>query len=336
MTETYIITPNYNGMIFLEDYFVSLFNQTYKDFKIVFIDNSPNNDSIDFIKNKYKEKLEEERIIIIKNPENYGFAKSNNIGIKKTLEDNECKYIVCLNNDIKTESDFLEKLILCLKKHHDAGSIQAKIIWGQYPEFIDSVGLEYSKNGLGFNRGAYEHSNEYNEEKEIIGCCAGACLYKKEALEDIKINDEYFDEDFFAYYEDFNLALRLRWAGWSALYCPESIVYHYKGGTGGIISDFAVYHNWRNNVWTVFKNLPLNYIIRHFYLILLSELMQIGISLLRKKPIIIKAKIDAYKNIRKILKKKKKIKKRIDIKELEKLFIIKWKVKIPKSVSELK
>ncbi|HEX3014730.1 MAG TPA: glycosyltransferase family 2 protein [Methanobacterium sp.] len=332
MTKTYIITPNYNGLQFLRNYFESLISQTYTDFKIVFIDNSDNNDSLEFIEGNYDKQLKEGKIIAIKNPQNYGFARSNNIGIKKAFEDEESEYILCVNNDTKVMPNFLEEIVNCAKRHLDAGSIQAKMIWGQYPEFIDSTGLEYSKNGLGFNRGAYESSSKYNEEKEIFGCCAGACLYTKEALEDIKIDNEYFDEDFFAYYEDFDLALRSRWANWSAWYCPEAVVYHYKGGTGGIISDFTVYHNWRNYTWTVFKNLPGNYIIRHSYLIFPTELVQIGINLIKKKPIIIKAKIDAYRHLNKFLKKKKKIKKRIDLDDLEKWFIMKWKVKIPEDV----
>ncbi len=332
MAKTYVITPDYNGTKYLENYFESLFSQTYKNFKIVFVDNSPNNDSINFIKEHYGDKLKKEKIILIKNPENYGFAESNNLGIKKAFEDKECEYILCLNNDTKLSSEFLEEMIKCADKHPDAGSIQAKMIWGRYPELIDSVGIEYSKNGLGFNRGAYEPFDKYNKEEEIFGCCAGACLYRKEALEDVKLYDEYFDKDFFAYYEDFDLTFRLRWAGWKTLYCPKAVVYHYRGATGGVISDFAIYHGGRNYVWTLFKNIPKSYILKNFYLIILGELAQVGINLLRKKPIIIKAKIDAYKNFGKFLKKKKKIKRRVDFKELEKWFIMKWRVKIPKNV----
>ncbi|MGZ7160822.1 MAG: glycosyltransferase family 2 protein, partial [Methanobacterium sp.] len=234
MTTTYIITPNYNGLHFLKMYFESLLNQTYEDFKILFIDNSDDNSSVHFIEENYDDELKKGKIILIKNPQNYGFARSNNIGIIEALKDEKCEYIICLNNDIKASPEFLEEIINCAKRHPEAGSIQAKMIWGKYPDLIYSAGLEYSKNGLGSNRGAYRSSEEYNHEEEIFGCCAGACIYKREALEDVKIDDEYFDEDFFAYYEDFDLAFRLRWAGWSAWFCP-SVVYHYKGGTGGVL-----------------------------------------------------------------------------------------------------
>lgn len=330
MTKTYIITPDFNGTKFLDKYFKSLFNQSYEDFKIVFVDNSPNDDSINFIKYNYSEKLALNKILIIENPENYGFAEANNIGIKEAFKDDECKYIVCLNNDIEAEPNFLDELIKCAESHSKAGSVQCKMIWGLKPEFIDSVGLEYSKNGLGFNRGTYESSEKYKKEEEIFGCCAGACLYKKSALEDIKINSDYFDSDFFAYYEDFDLALRLRWAGWSAWYCPLSVVYHHKGGTHDVISDFTVYHNWRNYTWNLFKNMPRIFIFKHFHLIFLSEISQIILSMLRRKPIILKAKLDAYKNINKFLKKNKKIKKRISFDEIEQWLIMKWKTKVQK------
>lgn len=330
MTETYIITPDFNGKKFLDKYFSSIFNQTYSNFKIIFVDNSPDNDSIDFIKENYSDKLDS-KIIIIKNPQNYGFAEANNIGIREAFKDKECRYIICLNNDIEAQPNFLEELIKCSKNHPDAGSIQSKMIWGIKPEFLDSVGIEYSKNGLGFNKGTYELSSQYNHEEEIFGCCAGACLYLKTALEDIKIENDYFDSDFFAYYEDFDVALRLRWAGWSSWYSPESVVYHHKGGTGGVISDFTVYHNWRNYTWTIFKNLPQGYIWKHLHLIILSEISQVALSLLRRKPVILKAKIDAYRSIKKFSRKGEQINKKVPFEELEKWFVMKWKTKVQKS-----
>ena len=325
MAETYIVTPDYNGEKFLKEYFSSILNQTYSDFKIIFIDNSPNNDSTNFINENYSDVIKSGKIKIIKNPDNYGFAKANNQGIKKGFKDPECKYIVCLNNDTELKPDFLEKLILMSKKHPEAGSIQSKMIWGQNTDLLDSVGLEYSKNGLGFNRGAYESSDEYNKEEEILGCCAGACLYRREALEDVKLEGEYFDEDFFAYYEDFDLALRLRWAGWSSWYCPDAVVWHYKGGTEEPLSDFTVYYNWRNYTWTLWKNMPSSFLIKNLHLIIACEISQIALNIIRGKFIIIRAKIDGYKSINKFLNKKKLIKKSIDFQEMKKVLILKWR-----------
>lgn len=325
MSKLYIITADYNGKNFLKKYFVSLFNQTYVEFKIIFIENHPENESISFIKNNYSEKLKKEQIIVIENPENYGFAKANNIAIKKAFEDKECELILCLNNDTELDPLFLENILIASSKHPKAGSIQPKMIWGQNPDLLDSVGLEYSKNGLGFNKGAYESSDKYNEEEEILGCCAGACLYRREALEDVKLEGEYFDEDFFAYYEDFDLALRLRWADWSAWYCPDAVVWHYKGGTNEPTSDFTVYYNWRNYTWTLWKNMPLSFLIKNSYLIIICEILQVALNISRGKSAIIKSKIDAYKNLRSFIRKQKIITKRTNFNDFSKMFILKWR-----------
>ena len=325
MPETYIITPDYNGKRFLENYFSSILYQSYTNFKIILVDNSPNNDSIDFIGENYQEELLSNKIRIIKNSKNHGFAKANNQGINEALKDPECKYIICLNNDTEIKKDFLDKIISSARKHPQAGSIQPKMIWGQQPDLMDSAGLEYSRNGLGFNRGAYENPEKYDVEEEILGCCAGACLYRREALEDVKIDGEYFDEDFFAYYEDFDLALRLRWAGWSSWYCPEAVVWHYKGGTKLPQSDFTVYHNWRNYTWTLFKNLPYSFLIWNFPLILIAEISQIALNLVRGNYIILKSKKDAYIGLKRFIDKKKRIKRKHPFKEIKKFFILKWR-----------
>jgi len=324
MPETYVVTPDYNGKIFLKKYFDSLFKQTYNDFKIIFVDNSENDESINYIYDNYGDKIESDKIIIIKNPANYGFAKATNQGINEAFLDRECKYVVCLNNDTEVNPDFLTELIKMAVKYPQAGSIQSKMIWGKNPELIDSVGLEYSKNGLGFNRGAYKSINDYDTEEKILGCCAGACLYLRESLEDIKIDKEYFDEDFFAYYEDFDVALRLQWAGWKSYYAPNAIVCHYKGGTEGVLSDFTIYHNWRNYTWTIFKNMPFKYILKNFYLIIPTEIFQIILNLSRGRFVIFKAKIDAYSNLRNILNKKNHLKRKVSFKELNHWFKLKW------------
>ena len=329
MVETYIITPDYEGVKFLKNYFESLLSQEYQDFRIVIVDNSISDLSLQFIRDNYPEELEKRRIILIKNPENYGFARANNIGIKKAFEDPDCRFIVCLNNDTVLNIDFLGHLVQCAKNHPKAGSIQSKMLWGKNPDIIDSVGIEFSKNGLGFNRGAYEPAEKYTTEEEIFGTCAGAALYRRDALEEVGINGEFFDSDFFAYYEDFDLAFKLRWAGWSSWYCPDAVVKHYKGGTQESRSNFTVYHKWRNYTWNLFKELPNSYIYRNFYRILAAELSQIAINVLRGKFVIFKAKWDAYRGLSKIIDKKNKSLRKSNFEDIEKWFVNRWKEKEP-------
>ena len=299
----------------------SLKKNTYLNYEVVLVDNGSKKNDADILEGKYKDYIR-----LIKNKENLGFTEGNNIAIREIIKEEKSDYILLLNNDTKVESNFLYELIKCAIRHLKAGSIQPKMILNSYPEIIDSAGIVYSKNSFGFNRGAYESIENYNEEKEIFGCCAGACLYKIEALRDIKINDEYFDKDFFAFYEDVDLSIRLQWAGWNSWYCPKAIVYHKRGSTTGIRSNFTIYHSARNQTLVFFKNFPNIFIFKNFLLFFLAEISQIFLNLIKKKSIVLKAKIDAYKNLKKVFKKKKLIKKIVDFKEIEKWLVLKWKI----------
>lgn len=300
----------------------SSFNKPIKHKEIIFDGISFENGELPIENNlpAHKSHLE---LSIIKISENRAFAGGNNVGLKYVLDNIDSEYIFLVSNDIIVDKDFLE-IIKFADDHPKTGSFQPKMLCIDYPDKIDSVGLEYSKNGLGFNRGAFTESNLYNIPEEIFGCCAGACIYRSKALKDVELDGQYFDEDFEAYYEDFDLSFRLRWAGWNSWYFPESVCYHGRAKTCGVLSDFTVYHNWRNYNWVLFKNLPNDYIIKNFYRLILCDLAQVAINIKHQKLIIFKAKFDAYKSYRKFLDKKKRIVKRVDFKSIEKFFINKW------------
>ena len=153
-------------------------------------------------------------------------------------------------------------------------------------------------------------------------------MYKREALKAAAPDDEFFDEDFFSYCEDVDLAFRLRWANWESYFCPDAIVYHYGSRTGGTTSNPTIYHSLRNNTWVMFKNLPKGFILKNLHWIIISEIAQLFFNLIvRRKRIAIKAKIDAYKNLYKMLGKKRKIKRTANYKEIEKFFTMKWLVR---------
>jgi GT2 family glycosyltransferase len=319
-----IIILNWNGLENTVKCLESLKKITYLNCEVILVDNGSKEGDTDFLDKKYKNYIK-----LIKNKENLGFTGGNNIAIREIMKEGKSGYILLLNNDITVEPNFLDELVECALRHQKSGSIQPKMIFTSYPKIIDSTGIVYSKNSLAFNRGVYEPIENYTEEKEIFGCCAGACLYKIDALRDIKINNEYFDNDFFAFYEDVDLSFRLQWAGWKSWYCPKAIVYHKRGATTGARSNFTIYHSSKNQTLVFFKNFPNSFILKNFPLFFITEIFQIVLDLIKGKQIILKAKFDAYKNLKNVLKKKKLIKKIINFEEIEKWLILKWKVNTP-------
>lgn len=251
-----IIIVNWNGRKYLKDCFESLREQTYKNFKIFFVDNGSRDDSVAYIKNKYLD-LGGPSVEIIELNKNTGFCYGNNIGIDKALKNDNIRYVITLNNDTKLHIKFIENIVECSKKFPDAGAVQPKVLNLSNPEEIDCAGIVLAKDGTAHNRGYRENKDKYNDEAEIFGANATASLFKREALEKTRISPkEYFDNDYFTYYEDTDLTWRMRLAGFRAYFCPKSVAYHLHSATSGKTSLLKAYYLHRNYFFTVFKNYP--------------------------------------------------------------------------------
>jgi hypothetical protein len=272
-----IIIVNWNGKKFLKDCLSSVFKQTYKNFEVYFVDNGSVDDSVKYVKNNFS------KVKIIQLDKNYGFAEGNNIGIRKALKDINVNYIIPLNNDTEVKKEFLSRLIKCAEQDKKIGSVAPKIIFFDNKKLIDSVGILVHQDGSGVNRGFKEFDEgQYDKIEEIFGVCAGATLYKRDMLEDIKIDDDYFDKSFFAYYEDLDLAWRARLMGWKSMSCPNAIVYHIHSATGKSYSPFKSYYVNRNRFFVIIKNFPKTFLIKNIILTPLRYLRLID-SIIKKK-----------------------------------------------------
>lgn len=101
-----IIIPNYNGKHFMEPCLKSLAEQTYKDFKILVVDNASSDGSVEYMQNNYPE------IELISLSENYGFSKAVNVGIKHS----DTPYVILLNNDTTVDSHYIEAMVKAIGK----------------------------------------------------------------------------------------------------------------------------------------------------------------------------------------------------------------------------
>jgi len=294
-----IIILNWNGLENTVECLESLKKITYPNYEVIVVDNGSKENDVDVLKEEYRDYIK-----LIRNKENLGFADGNNVGILEVLKNKEVEYIFCLNNDIVVEPDVLDKLLKVAedKKFKDFGSFQPKMVWYYHRDLMDSAGLLYSKNSLGFNRGGFESVEKYNELKEIFGCCGGAAFYRRKVVEElVKEDKEFFDSDFFAYYEDCDVSFRLLWRGWKCCFVPEAVVYHKRGGDTESISEFSSYLRHRNNLYVVFKNLPKSFIIKNFLIIFLAQIISIIINFIRRGTFgfkVLKAKINAFRNYR--------------------------------------
>ena len=241
-----VVTPNYNGEKFLKTFFDSLNNDCECIGEVIIVDNGSSDGSVDYIKNNtfnFPVKL-------IENKENLGFAPGVNQGIKIAKYD----YIFSINNDTEVKKGSIKALLNLITSDANIFSVQAKMLQFKNKDLIDDAGDEYNLLAWTKKTGENHKSEEYCDVKDIFSSCAGAALYNKSILNELG----FFDDNFFAYMEDVDLALRAKINGYRNLLCPEAIVYHIGSATSGSrYNEFKVKLAARNNVWVVYKNFPI-------------------------------------------------------------------------------
>ena len=254
-----VVTPNYNGEKFLKTFLNSLNEDSEYIDEVIIIDNASSDASLDYLKNsRFNFPL-----VLIENTENLGFAPAVNQGILKARNE----LIFSVNNDTEIKTGSIKALMDLITSDDDIFSVQAKMIQYNNKELIDDVGDEYNLLAWTKKTGENHPSSEFVEVKEIFSSCAGAAMYKKSILEELGL----FDDNFFAYMEDVDLALRSKINGYRNLLCPDAIVYHIGSATSGSrYNEFKVRLAARNNVWVVYKNLPIPLKITNFIFLFLG------------------------------------------------------------------
>ncbi len=162
--------------------------------------------------------------------ENRGFAGGANAGIAAS----KGRFVLTLNPDCRLEPGYCWRLCEALDRADaaDAGSASGRIYRAEGPDLrasrrLDSTGIVFSASGRHFDRDAgTAEPDPARTQGEVAGVTGAAGFYRRAALDAVRISTGYFDEDFFLYREDADLALRLRAAGWRCLYVPAAVAYH--------------------------------------------------------------------------------------------------------------
>lgn len=262
-----IIIPNLNGKEHLKTCLPSIAVQNADDFKVIVVDNGSTDGSSEFVKDNYPEAE------IIRFESNTGFAAAVNAGIVKATEQFEPKYILLLNNDIELEQGFLSTAINTFEEIPECDIIAVKMLNFFKRNIIDDTGnFITKKGGTPYPRGnGQEDRGQFDTPEFIFGACAGAAFYRKEVFEKTGL----FDETFFAYLEDIDLAFRAQLAGLKCYYEPKAVCYHKRGGSTISTFKFQMKLNERNAVWLRIKNYPLILYILYQPLFFLSRLRRL-------------------------------------------------------------
>jgi GT2 family glycosyltransferase len=176
------------------------------------------------------------------------------------------EFVFALNLDVELEPDYIEKLVDALKDPK-LGSAIGKLY--RPPEYfdgkkiIDTTGHVLLANRGINSRGELEEDlGQYDGKTDIFGVCAAAGMYKRKMLDDVKVAGEYFDEDYFASFEDTDLDWRAILRGWKSIYVPSAIGYHKRKAFDWNFTNEMIANSKRNKFLTAMKNDSIiNYII---------------------------------------------------------------------------
>jgi len=243
MNTVTVIIVNWNGGDLLRQCLNDLLQQTVQPTRILVMDNGSTDGSAEKVAGLLG-------VTVRMLGENLGFAAGNN----RAFAECDTELVALLNPDAFPEQDWLEKLLAAARAHPDVAAFGSRQMVAGVEGVVDGLGDVYHVSGLVWRRG---HGRSLTApdlvSREIFSPCAGAALYRREAL--AEVGD--FDEDFFCYVEDVDLGFRLRLAGYRSMYVPDAVVHHVGSATtGGQHSVFSVYHGHRNLVWAYLKNVP--------------------------------------------------------------------------------
>ncbi len=244
MPEISVVIPIYNGKKFIKPSLDSLFNQSFRNFEAIVIDNGSQDDTENFIKINYPQ------VIFIKNKNNFGVSKARNQGISIASGD----WVLSLDCDVILQNGFLSQIHQAIQTLPPGiGMIQPKILKTN-PGIIYSCGvaLSFLRRFYDIGKGSSD-GQKFNEPKYVFGSCSAAAVYKRDMLEEIKENTGYFDERFFFLVEDVDLAWRAQNRGWKALFYPAALCKH-SGNSSAFGKKVRQYLCLRNRYYSIIKN----------------------------------------------------------------------------------
>ncbi len=245
-----VVIPTWNGKRFLTGVLDSIAIQTYPQVEVIVVDNGSKDGSVEFMRENYP------FVKLALYEKNTGFAVAVNRGIRESTGE----FIALINNDTVLEANFIEELVKGMHEHPECGSLGCKMLAYDDHTLLDGVGDGYRRGGLPGRIGHREKDTGlFDEGRYILGACGGAALYRRSLFLDIGL----FDDDYFAYLEDVDIALRAQSAGYKCFYIPTARIYHLGcGTTGSGYSPLVVKLSAQNNWNTIVKNIPMPLLIK--------------------------------------------------------------------------
>jgi GT2 family glycosyltransferase len=241
-----VVIPNWNGRRWLPQCLASVSAQTRPPAEVIVVDNGSTDGSAWWIGREHPD------VRVIELHRNTGFAFAANRGIEAA----RYEYVALVNTDVRLTPDWIARMAGTLDDAPRAASVACKMLSLVDSSIVYDAGDVLRRDGACEQRGRFgPDDGRWDEAGEVFGACAGAALYRREAILDVG----GFDERYFAYLEDVDLALQLRLAGWECRYEP-AVALHEGEGSSDTLAGGHWYFVARNTLVLVAKAFPLRWL----------------------------------------------------------------------------
>jgi GT2 family glycosyltransferase len=271
----------WNSMAYLPNLLDSLDAQDTRDWMLTVVDNASNDGMATWLQENRPD------VAVLRNFRNLGFARAHNQAIAMTIsrwpqEQLDRRYILVSNPDLEFGTDAIRLLTEFMDANPDVAACGPKLLrahvvssdedGGRETErtnIIDSTGIVIHRSRRTSDRGAGEEDKgQYDSAVDVFGLSGACVMFRASALLTAACEGEIFDEDFFAYKEDVDLAWRMRRLGFSARFIPQAVVWHHRRAKSvdqGFLWLKAFAHRFtkpayanrlstRNHIWMGWKN----------------------------------------------------------------------------------
>lgn len=237
-----VVIPNWNGRAWLPRCLEGLQNQDAPALEVIVVDNGSDDGSLEYLSSAFA------HVRVIPLGRNTGFAHAANRGVDAARGE----FVALVNTDVVLAPDWLMRMAAALGRHAEAAAVACKMLALDEPARIYDAGDVLRRDGACEQRGRFAFDDgRWDEPGEVFGACAGAALYRRAAM----LSVGGFDERYFAYLEDVDLALRLRLAGWLCRYEP-AVAYHAGERSSDQLPGGHMYLVERNTLLLVAKAFP--------------------------------------------------------------------------------
>ena len=275
-----VVIVSWNSAAYLPDCLDSLGRLIRPAAEVVVVDAGSGDGSAELVRERYPE------VRLLACPDNVGFCKGNNLGIRCT----ESPYVLALNPDTRLEPDFLARMLPAFEDPR-VGLVAGKLLRFDGTT-IDSAGQRLARSRQPLDRGyGRPDRGQFDRDEEVFGVCGAAALYRRAMLKSIEDPGEsYFDEAFFAFGEDLDLAWRARRLGWRAVFRHRAVGYHARGGSAtgprwarrvasmlGRSPELR-FHIVKNRYLTLIRNETLGGYVRHLPFIWARDLAMLALA----------------------------------------------------------